>query len=228
MKTLSLYEFGGSETLLREFHSRFIPFFRGHTPVLDLGCGRGVFLGLAAEAGIEAVGVDHSQESLEICRRKGFAVHHENAIRFLSESPRRFGGIFCSHLIEHMSYEEATRFLDLCHQALVPGGRLLVVTPNPEDLAVISQIFWLDPTHVRPYPKLLVERMLTAAGFHVIYSQQLLGSWRMIGRRKLPAYFLRRMLLGRYYGRPNTVILAGKNNDLGQDTAEKVSCQNRP
>jgi 2-polyprenyl-3-methyl-5-hydroxy-6-metoxy-1,4-benzoquinol methylase len=227
MKSLSLYEFGGSEALLRQLHRRFVKFFRGYSPVLDVGCGRGVFLAVASDAGIEAVGVDHAPESLEQCRKKGFSVYHENASRFLIQNTERFGGIFCSHVIEHMAYDDAMRFLGLCQNALRPGGRLVVVTPNPEDLAVISEIFWLDPTHVRPYPKALLHRMLSANGFRVTIAKQFLGSWRMIGRRKIPLYLLRRLLLGRYYGRPNTLIVAEKAGNAPQQASETLACQSQ-
>lgn len=196
MKSVSLYEFGGSESLLRNFQTRFIPLFRGYDPVLDIGCGRGIFLGLAADAGIEAVGVDHAEESAEFCRKKGFSVYQEDVRSFLERNREKFGGIFCSHVIEHMGYEEAVRLLELCHRGLRERGRLVLLTPNPEDLAVIAETFWLDPTHVRPYPKLLLHSMLASTGFDVTETKQVLGSWRMIGRSKLPVYFWRRVLLG--------------------------------
>jgi hypothetical protein len=109
-----------------------------------------------------------------------------------------------------MGYDDAMAFLELCHEALRLDGKLLVVTPNPEDLAIIAEIFWLDPTHVRPYPKKLLLSMMDAVGLQVVLDRQFLGSWRMVGRRHLPGYLFRRMLLGRYFGRPNTLVLAKK------------------
>jgi hypothetical protein len=87
---------------------------------------------------------------------------------------------------------------------------LLIVTPNPEDLAIISEIFWLDPTHVRPYPALQLRSMLHSAGFEVTEVRQFLGDWRMIGRRRLPGFLWRRLILGRHYGKPNTLVVAKK------------------
>lgn len=210
MKPISLYEFGSDEEAVRQVQTRFVELFRNAAPVLDVGCGRGIFLELLRNAGIEAVGIDRSPESVAACRARGFDVHCQDALQFLDGSAGRFGGIFCSHVIEHMSYDDAMAFLGLCHKALREGGLLLLVTPNPEDITIIGEIFWLDPTHVRPYPKLLLQSMLQANGFTVTRAEQFLGSWRMIGRRNLPGYFLRRILLGRYFGRPNTSVLAEK------------------
>ena len=212
MKPISLYEFGSDEAVVRHIQSRFVEFFRHAGPVLDVGCGRGVFLDLLRSAGIQAVGIDHSQESVAACRQRGFEVERQDAREYLGNSEGRFGGIFCSHVIEHMSYDDAMHFLELSHQALRVGGLLLLVTPNPEDLTIISEIFWLDPTHVRPYPAPLLRAMLQSAGFRIKIEKRMLGSWRLVGRRHLPAYFWRRMLLGRYYGKPNTFILAEKED----------------
>lgn len=210
MKPISVYEFGGSEDLVRSVQRKFVELFQGFDPVLDIGCGRGVFLELLAEAGIKGVGVDNSQESITACQAKGFTVYREEAGEYLQRMPGQFGGIFCSHVIEHMDYARATSFLELCFGALKPGGKLLLVTPNPEDLSVIAEIFWLDPTHVRPYPRKLLVSMLSATDFQVLREHQYLGSWKMVGRRHLPAYIFRRLLLGRYFGRPNTMVLAQK------------------
>jgi hypothetical protein len=49
-----------------------------------------------------------------------------------------------------MAYEDAMAFLELCHQTLRRGGKLLLVTPNPEDFTIISEIFWLDPPQSSP------------------------------------------------------------------------------
>ncbi len=187
--------------------------FKGPGPVLDIGCGRGIFLELLAKAGIQAVGIDHSEESIAICRKKGLTVHRDDGSEYLSRNPGKFGGIFCSHVIEHMGYDDAVNLLQLCHGALRANGIILLITPNPRDLAVISEVFWLDPTHMRPYPGLLLRAMLEAIGFEVGIEKQFLGSWRMIGKRHLPRYLLRKLLLGSFYGKPNTMVLARKREE---------------
>jgi 2-polyprenyl-3-methyl-5-hydroxy-6-metoxy-1,4-benzoquinol methylase len=215
MKPISLYEFGSDENVVRRIQRPFVEFFRGAAPVLDIGCGRGIFLQLLSDAGIDAIGLDHSDEAVALCQQKGFQVQREDARIYLGRNPGRFGGIFCSHVVEHMGYDDALAFLQLCSDALRNDGVIVLVTPNPQDLAIISEIFWLDPTHVRPYPALLLKSMLASAGFRVGLHRHFLGDWRLIGRRNLPGYLLRRMLLGRYYGKPNTLVLARKNGNAG-------------
>jgi 2-polyprenyl-3-methyl-5-hydroxy-6-metoxy-1,4-benzoquinol methylase len=210
MKQISLYEFGGDEDAVRHIQGRFVKYFRNAGPVLDIGCGRGIFLELLTKAGIEAFGIDHSSESVAACQKKGLMVCGTDARQYLADNQGRFGGIFCSHVIEHMNYEDAMNFLELCHHALRANGIIVLVTPNPEDIAIMGEIFWLDPTHVRPYPKLLLEKMLDVNDFEVKATRRFLGKWSMVGRRNIPIYFLRRILLGKYYGRPNLLVMAEK------------------
>ena len=209
----SLYELSGTEDIVRTIQKRFVNYFRNNGPVLDIGCGRGIFLELLAGAGIEAIGVDRSKESVHLCKQGGWRVEQDDACEYLRRVPDRFGGIFCSHLIEHMPYEDALLLLRLCYAALRPNGVLVVVTPNPEDLAVISEIFWLDPTHIRPYPRLLLKQMLDSVGFAIKKDYQFLGTWRVVGRRSLLAHAFRRLVLGKYFGKQNTFVLAQKELD---------------
>ena len=45
------------------------------------------------------------------------------------------------------------------------GGRLILETQNPECLAIFSQSYFLDPTHVRPVPPQQVRFLMEEAGF---------------------------------------------------------------
>lgn len=140
--------------------------------VLDLGCGRGIFLDLLREAGIAAVGVDASPAAVEACRRRGLGdVEAIGVLDYLrreaTDGPPRFDGVFCSHLIEHMPAPGVMDLLRLGAALLRPRGRMVVITPNIRNLEVMSETFWLDPTHVRPYPRALVEAMMEEASLRV-------------------------------------------------------------
>lgn len=207
----SLYTFGGSEESVRRVGRRFLRYFRSCKHVLDLGCGRGIFLDLLAKEGIAATGVDRAEESLNACRSRGFhSVFHDDIFCFLSNKEEAFDGIFCSHVIEHLTYEDAIHLLELSYRALQPGGILVVVTPNSSDLQILGEIFWLDPTHVRFYPQILLEQMAKFIGYREAKGGSLLGSWKSIPKRDIPGYILRRLLLGKYFGKPNTFLVARK------------------
>jgi SAM-dependent methyltransferase len=210
---VSIYEFGGSEEHVRAIQKFFLQYFRGRSLVADLGCGRGIFLDLLREEGIQGVGVDSSEESFQACCTKKLEVFHQTDIfAFLADRKQQFDGIFCSHVIEHLAYEDGVRLMELCYQALRPNGRLLIVTPNSNDLAVSGEIFWLDPTHIRLYPLPLLQRMAMSIGFDSVAGASVLGSWRAIPKRQVISFFMRRLLWGRFFGRPNTYLVADKRS----------------
>ena len=55
----------------------------------------------------------------------------------------------------------------LCFDALKPGGILIIITPNAMDLRVMTDIFWLDQTHIRPYPLDLLKALFLKVGFRI-------------------------------------------------------------
>lgn len=89
---------------------------------------------------------------------------------FLPKQESCYDGVFISHVIEHYvpRDRDAETILSLCHEALVPGGRIVIVTPNPVNLFVITENFWKDPSHVRPYPIDALKVLLTKCGFDVV------------------------------------------------------------
>ncbi len=141
--------------------------------VLDLGCGRGIFLRLLRDAGIEGVGVDNDPEALRICRDAGLAVLDGDVIDILERlaaSRQQFDGVLCSHLIEHLRGDGARRLMSLGARVLTRGGRIVVITPNVENLQVLTEGFWLDLSHVRFVPRLLIETLMQDAGLGIVVS----------------------------------------------------------
>lgn len=140
-----------------------------HGPVLEIGCGRGEFLGLLRDAGVQAQGVDVDPGMVERARAGGFEVVQGDALEFLhaDPAPGPYQGVFCAHFLEHLTPEQVVHLLDGVRRVLAPAGRLVAVTPNPACYAVLSHDFWWDPTHVRFYEVALVEFLCRQAGFEV-------------------------------------------------------------
>jgi 2-polyprenyl-3-methyl-5-hydroxy-6-metoxy-1,4-benzoquinol methylase len=147
---------------------------RGEGKVLDLGSGRGIFLELLRGAGIDGAGVDRDADSVRQSRALGFCeVAEADVLEFLEERARdgtRYGGILCSQLIEHLEGARGVRLVELCAGLLSPRARLVIVTPNVTNLYVWSELFWCDPTHVRPYARPLLEALVTEAGLRLLDS----------------------------------------------------------
>jgi len=158
--------FRGSEKEIREKQLTYVPFFRQRAPVLDLACGRGEFLLLLREHGIEARGADLDRDMVERCREKGLEVTCADAFVYLETlSDASLGGVFSAQFIEHLPAVEYVRLIRLAHQKLRRGGALVLETQNPECLAIYSQSFYVDPTHVRPVPAAQLRFWMEEAGF---------------------------------------------------------------
>ena len=75
--------------------------------------------------------------------------------------------VFAAHLIEHLRVEAAFGLLQALREIVPPGGRVVLVTPNPACLAMLTADFWSDPTHERLYTIELLTFLLDEAGFDV-------------------------------------------------------------
>ncbi len=146
------------EKQLIGIQEKFLQYFPPAGEILDLGCGRGIFLDLLAKHGFKPAGVEIDEQMLKASRDRGFEVEHTDAISFLKATKRTFDGIFASHIVEHMSAAELTELVDLIKQRLKPGGVAIVVTPRPGSLWA-TEYFWLDTTHVRPVPYELLKQL---------------------------------------------------------------------
>jgi 2-polyprenyl-3-methyl-5-hydroxy-6-metoxy-1,4-benzoquinol methylase len=158
--------FRGPEDQIREHQKRYIARFTGATGILDLGCGRGEFLDAAREAGIEARGIDQSEECIGVCLSKGLKAERAELFAHLESLPDlSLGGVYCSQVVEHLPPERLPDLINLLAKKLNHGALLAIETPNPECLAIYASHFYLDPTHTRPIPARLVGFYLEEAGF---------------------------------------------------------------
>ncbi len=157
--------FRGPEEMIRERQRVYLPLLGESGPVLDAGCGRGEFLDLAREAGIEARGVDLDPGMVERCREKGHEVERADLLEALeAAAPDSLGAVFSAQVIEHLEADDLQRLLELSASRLRPGGRLIVETVNPH-CAQALKAFWVDPTHQRPLFPEAVLALCQLAGF---------------------------------------------------------------
>jgi predicted TPR repeat methyltransferase len=119
--------------------------------VLDIGSGRGEFLDLLEEAGIECRGVDIDPGMVARCHEKGHGdVAEADALDHLrSLGEHSIGCIFSAQVIEHLEYGDLRMLLERSIEVLRPGGLLIAETVNPHSARALKT-FWVDPTHRSP------------------------------------------------------------------------------
>jgi O-antigen chain-terminating methyltransferase len=156
----------GTREDIRHRQRAYLDLFASVGRVLDVGCGRGEFLELCREAGIEARGIDVDPAMVARCREAGLAAEQADALVYLEAEPDGgLGGIFCAQVIEHLPPEALIALVRLAHRKLRPGGVLLCETPNPACLTVFSGAFYVDLSHVKPIHPEAARFVLEAAGF---------------------------------------------------------------
>jgi len=155
----------GPRALIAERQRAYVDDFRDAAPVLDVGCGRGEFLALLAEAGIEARGVDLDADMVAFCRGEGLDVEHADALTYLEGlDESALGGIFAAQFVEHLRPGPLTAFLNLAGSRLRPGGVLVLETINPLSLFALRNYF-ADLTHAQPLIPDTLSLLAKQAGF---------------------------------------------------------------
>jgi SAM-dependent methyltransferase len=147
--------------------SHYLQYVEGSDFLVELGCGRGEFLELASAVVTRVRGVDVDPEMVRIARAAGIDVVEADVRDYLASTDDRPDAVFVAHLVEHLSVEATFDMLSAIASMMAPGGVIILVTPNPACLAMLTSEFWSDPTHVRPYTPDLLEFLLSATGFEV-------------------------------------------------------------
>jgi SAM-dependent methyltransferase len=155
----------GPRDVVRERQAVYVDDFRASEPVLDLGCGRGEFLELLRDAGVEARGVDVDADMVARCRAEHLDVERADAVAYLgSLEDGSLGGIFSAHLVEHLKPNVLFRLLELAAAKLRPGGLFVAETPNPLSLYALAN-FSSDLSHEQPLHPATLEFLVRQAGF---------------------------------------------------------------
>ncbi|MCW8915658.1 MAG: class I SAM-dependent methyltransferase [Magnetovibrio sp.] len=101
--------------------------------VLDLGCGPGRDLVYFTSQGIEAVGLDGTEEFVKMARAEtGCEVLHQNFLS-LNLKDEHFDGVFANASLFHVPIQELPRVLGELYAALKPGGVLFSSNPRGQN-----------------------------------------------------------------------------------------------
>lgn len=157
----------GGEYQIAQEQSRYVEWFVSQSaPILDVGCGRGEFLELLRQHGIEAMGIDRDADMVSYCQQKGLRVMQAELEDYLKSLPdESLGGVFLGQVIEHLEQRLVLELPMLLWNKLVPGGTVVIETVNPMCLSTFAGAMYADPTHVRPIHPKGLEFLLASVGF---------------------------------------------------------------
>jgi len=133
--------------------------------VLDLGCGRGEWLELLKSRGITAQGIDASPAMVATCQSLGLVATEGDALNHLRRQPDACcAAVTAFHLFEHLPFPILLGMIEEMVRVVLPGGVVLIETPNPENLIVGACTFYTDPGHRRPLVPETMRFLLERAG----------------------------------------------------------------
>jgi SAM-dependent methyltransferase len=136
----------------------------GRARVLDVGAGRGGFVLLARERGMAAYGLDLEPAAAGIWQRRGAPCVLADAFR----PPFRDGSFDVVRLKEILEHVQDPRALVAAACALLrPDGCLIAHVPSSYSQLYPVGNFWDDYTHVRPFSRLGLRRLIEDSGMTV-------------------------------------------------------------
>lgn len=169
-------KFRGSIDEIRERLRVYVPEVQQFLPdwskgrFIDVGSGRGEWLDILRENGaLDYVGVDLNRRQNGICKTRGHVTVCEDCIQYLKKQPENSVDLITGfQIIEHLAMSDLMELLKQSYHALKPGGMILFETPNPRNLIVGADTFYIDPSHKRPLPSELVGFFVEWNGFRQI------------------------------------------------------------
>jgi len=137
--------------------------------VIEMGCGRGEYLGLMKGCGADAYGIEHLKSSVEACRASGLSVEEdfmESKDQNLKGAP--YDAFFCLNFLEHIP--DITSFLQGIHHNLRDGGLGLVEVPNFDMILRENMFCEFMTDHLYYFTRESFESTLALNGFEVLES----------------------------------------------------------
>lgn len=132
---------------------------------LDLPCGYGNFLYFLKSRGYEnTIGYDFDEKQVALAKLLDLKAYEGDAFNILSDKPEGYNLISSLDFIEHLSKDDALRFIELCYQQLQIGGVLILRTPCA-DGPFGAHDAWNDLTHQWGMTSNVIRTMLEMSGF---------------------------------------------------------------
>lgn len=131
--------------------------------VLDVGCSHGGFLNFLSNLrpDLKLYGTDLSNVGNLLPKCVTF-IQADFIHDTITEAS--FDLVISRHLIEHLLVPDVPLFFDKTHQLLNSGGYCFILCPN------LSNNFYNDPTHIRPYNKYSLDKLFRLSNYSKIRS----------------------------------------------------------
>jgi SAM-dependent methyltransferase len=151
--------------------------------VLEIGCGRGEVGYLLRSDPIQYVAYEPARGLSDFGIRAGIPI-----VQHTFNGEQTADAIVIDNVLEHVA--EPARMLEIAAASLNPGGLLIVITPNLDDIRAISPIWrkrnlWIPPDHINYFSARDIESMFERVGLKARrfkFSPLSLKDWKFFPR----------------------------------------------
>jgi SAM-dependent methyltransferase len=158
----------GYESFAAYYRANYLP----HLPadraarILVISCGPGYLVNVLAKAGYAAVvGIDSDPVKVEYARRRQLPCEAAEAFPYLERSRGEFDVIIPEQELNHLTHAETIEFLQLCHAALRPSGRVIVYAMNGANPLVGAENLAHNIDHFYVVTEYSLAQLLQLGGF---------------------------------------------------------------
>lgn len=146
--------------------------FKKTGKLLDIGCGFGLFLKMAKEAGFKVYGVEMEKEAVKTAQEKfGLKNIYQKNVKEIGFPERYFDVITLFDILEHLENPEV--ILKELKKLLKPNGVLVIQSPNIESFMFkLTKEKWnwlLFPNHLYHFTPKSLTLLLKHSGFKIVF-----------------------------------------------------------
>jgi SAM-dependent methyltransferase len=137
--------------------------------ILVISCGPGYFVNLLKNEGYSNVtGIDSFEEKIKYARQRNLNCEVANAFEYVEARKDEFDVIFCEQELNHLTKDEMIEFLNLCWNAMRPGGVLIAHGLNGANPITGSESLAQNFDHYNTFTEYTLRQVLEYTNFDKI------------------------------------------------------------
>ncbi len=119
------FDYGVHKQRTWKYYEIYLKRFRNNpNPILEMGCGIGLFLEACAKNNVNAIGVEYEAEGVQACVQRGLVAYQHDLsdpINFLEDES--FEAVIANQVIEHLIPEAQKNLVSEAFRLLKPEGK---------------------------------------------------------------------------------------------------------
>lgn len=169
--------------------------------IVEIACGPGIFMRyLNRKKFTEAIGVEMSEQYINLCNEQNFKVVKADALEWLTSQPKSsIDVIVAIDFIEHLDKENFVNFLDLVYLALAPNGFFIARGPCGNS-PYFGLNFFNDITHETVFTTTALSALMKICDLELVtvideYPANILrGRWWRVPLSRLVRFLMRKSI----------------------------------